>query len=85
SDERPVMLKRNSTEIHPHEVEISQLFSSDPHDRNPRNHCITILEAVQDTEDADKQLIVMPRFMSFDEPILETVGEVIDCFGQIFE
>ncbi|KAJ7893942.1 hypothetical protein B0H14DRAFT_3854460, partial [Mycena olivaceomarginata] len=35
--------------------------------------------------DADKQILVMPRFVPFDHPIFDTVGEVIDCFRQIFE
>ncbi|KAF7312510.1 Protein kinase domain-containing protein [Mycena indigotica] len=85
SDERPVILKSVSTRMHPHEVKIARLFSSPPLAENPRNHCVPIFDVLQDPEDADKQIIVMPRLIEMDRPLFETVGEVVDCFRQIFE
>ncbi|KAF7302216.1 Protein kinase domain-containing protein [Mycena indigotica] len=85
SDEHPVMLKAISMRVHPHEVEIGRFFSSPPLAKNPRNHCVPILDVLQDPSDADKQIIVMPRLINFDRPKFQTVGEVIDCFRQIFE
>ncbi|KAJ6614579.1 hypothetical protein B0H10DRAFT_2165071 [Mycena sp. CBHHK59/15] len=85
SDGKQVMLKWVSNKTHPYEVEIGKLFSSPSLAGNPRNHCIPILEVLQDPQDSDKQIIVMPRLIRFDEPIFDTVGEVVDCFRQIFE
>ncbi|KAF7316362.1 Protein kinase domain-containing protein [Mycena indigotica] len=85
SDNKPVMLKTVLTSVHPHEVELAGLFSSPELAGNSRNHCIPILEVLQDPEDSDKQIIVMPRLIDFDQPKFDTVGEVIHCFRQIFE
>ncbi|KAJ7109618.1 hypothetical protein C8R43DRAFT_1161456 [Mycena crocata] len=85
SDNQQVMLKWISKKTHPFEVEIGRLFSAPAMAKNPRNHCIPILNVLQDPHDQDKQIIVMPRLIRFDEPIFDTVGEVIDCFRQIFE
>ncbi|KAF7297313.1 Protein kinase domain-containing protein [Mycena indigotica] len=85
SDGQPVMLKAVSTRIHPHEVEIARLFSSPPLSEDPKNHCIPIFDVLTDPDDTDKQIIVMPRLLRFDRPMFETVGEVVDCFRQIFE
>ncbi|KAF7312521.1 Protein kinase domain-containing protein [Mycena indigotica] len=85
SDGRLVMLKAVSTRVHPHEVEIACLFSSPPLSEDPRNHCIPILEVLQDPDDADLKIIVMPRLIRMAQPLFETVGEVVDAFRQIFE
>lgn len=86
SDGCEVMLKVTSTTLHPLEVEIgSRLFSSPQHAGNPRNHCVPIVDVLQDPDDLDKQIIVMPRLVPFDFPAFDTVGEVVDCFRQIFE
>ncbi|KAJ7255053.1 hypothetical protein B0H12DRAFT_1050260 [Mycena haematopus] len=85
SDGRLVMLKAISKQIHPYEVEIGRLLSSPPHAMDPRNHCIPIFDVLQDPYDADKQIIVMPFLVRFSRPKFDTVGEVIECFRQIFE
>ncbi|KAJ7734569.1 kinase-like domain-containing protein [Mycena maculata] len=85
SDGQEVMLKWVSRRTHPCEVEIGCLFSTPSSSNNPRNHCIPILDVLQDPQDDDKQIIVMPRLIRFDEPMFDTVGEVIDCWRQIFE
>ncbi|KAJ7690338.1 hypothetical protein B0H17DRAFT_1134368 [Mycena rosella] len=41
-----------------------------------RQHIRFVLITSTDPEDEDKQIIVMPQLMDFDEPIFETVGEV---------
>ncbi|KAF7302222.1 Protein kinase domain-containing protein [Mycena indigotica] len=84
-DDKPVILKLISTRVHPHEVEIARFFSSQPIADDPRNHCVPILDVLQDPNDTDKQIIVMPRLVKFDQPEFQTVGEVIDCFRQLFE
>lgn len=85
SDGKHLMLKWISKKIHPFEVEIGQFFSSQPLANDPRNHCIPLLDVLQDPEDDDRQIIVMPRMIEISRPVFETVGEVIDCFQQIFE
>ncbi|KAJ7475632.1 hypothetical protein B0H11DRAFT_1727396 [Mycena galericulata] len=85
SDGIQVMLKSISTSIHPHEVEIAGLLLSPPHLNNPQNHSVPILEVLRDPFDTDKQLIVMPVCVRFDEPRFDTVGEVVECIRQIFE
>ncbi|KAJ7160169.1 hypothetical protein C8R46DRAFT_1107210 [Mycena filopes] len=87
SDGQKVMLKCVSNKAHPDEVKIAQLFSSPPHAGNPRNHCVPILDVLQDPDDDDKRVLVMPFLLPFHRPgpVFDTVGEVIDCFRQIFE
>ncbi|KAK7002417.1 kinase domain-containing protein [Favolaschia claudopus] len=87
SDGTKVTLKSVSRSLHPHELEIAKLFSSPPHLGHPRNHCIPLLDLLQDPADPDKQIIVtvMPQLVSFKRPLLETVGELIACWRQIFE
>ncbi|KAJ7160162.1 hypothetical protein C8R46DRAFT_1001367 [Mycena filopes] len=87
SDGRKVMLKCVSSNAHPDEVKIAQLFSSPPHAGNPRNHCVPILNVLQDPDDDDKRVLVMPFLLPFHRPgpVFDTVGEVVDCFRQIFE
>ncbi|KAJ7148785.1 hypothetical protein C8R43DRAFT_888696 [Mycena crocata] len=85
SDGKPVMLKVVSSATHPHEVEIAQFFSSPQLACNLRNHCIPIFQVMEDPEDEDKQIIVMPQLLRIDQPVFDTVGELIDCLRQIFE
>ncbi|KAF8214174.1 hypothetical protein K438DRAFT_1927335 [Mycena galopus ATCC 62051] len=85
SDDKLVMLKQISKKAHPFEVEIGQLFSAQPRAADPRNHCIPLLDVLHDPEDGDFQVIVMPRMIDIRQLKFETVGEVVDCFRQIFE
>ncbi|KAF7316352.1 Protein kinase domain-containing protein [Mycena indigotica] len=85
SDDKPVILKTVVAGDHPYEVEIATLFSSPALSGHPRNHCIPILGTLQDPDDAGLQILVMPRLISFLTPEFDTVGEVVDCFRQLFE
>ncbi|KAJ7634535.1 kinase-like domain-containing protein [Roridomyces roridus] len=85
SDGQQVMLKWVSRKAHPCEVDVGCFFSSPTLSGSSKNHCVPILEVLQDPRDDDKEIIVMPRLIRFDEPIFDTVGEVIDCWRQIFE
>ncbi|KAJ7637160.1 hypothetical protein FB45DRAFT_1056375 [Roridomyces roridus] len=84
-DGRDVTLKVISSTLHPFEADIGQLFSSLEHAGNPRNHCVPILDVLQDPDDMDRQIIVLPQLVPFHYPAFDTVGEVVDCFRQIFE
>ncbi|KAJ7141188.1 kinase-like domain-containing protein [Mycena epipterygia] len=67
------------------ELEIGLFFSSDPLAKDPRNHCVPILEVIQVPDDDDSTIIVMPFLRPYSDPRFDTFGEAIDCFGQIFE
>ncbi|KAJ3490984.1 hypothetical protein NLI96_g1044 [Meripilus lineatus] len=45
SDGEMVVLKRIDTSVHPHELEITQYFSTEPIASHPRNHCVPLYEA----------------------------------------
>ncbi|CAL1706280.1 unnamed protein product [Somion occarium] len=51
SDGEIVMLKRISHLVHPHEKELSVLFSSEPLRFHPRNHCVPLYEVLDLSED----------------------------------
>lgn len=78
-------LKKISRKVHPHEVEIGQFLSSEPLASDPCNHCVPILEVLQDPEDKNIQLLVMPLLHMCITPDFVTVGEVVKFFRQAFE
>ena len=79
------MLKKVSDVTHPHEVEISRLFSTEPLASHPRNHCVEIIDVLDVPDEEHLHLLVMPLLRPFDDPLFDTVGEVIDYFAQVFE
>jgi hypothetical protein len=85
SDGKLVMLKQIRKSLHPFEVEIAQLFSTDSLASNPRNRCVLILEVLQDPEEEDIVIMIMPFLRPYDHPRFETFGEVVECFRQLFE
>ena len=50
-----------------------------------RRHHDTRDNDVLDVPGTDILLLVMPVLTQFDEPSFETVGEVLECFRQVFE
>ena len=58
----------------------SQAFATDP-----QNHCVPIYETLRMPDDDDKTILVMPLLRSWYNPRLQTVGEAVDLFGQLFE
>ncbi|KAJ7181906.1 hypothetical protein C8R46DRAFT_985174 [Mycena filopes] len=84
SDQSRVMFKWVSTSIYSNEVEIAQFLGCGS--QRPENHCIPILEpALDDPDDPDKKLLVMPLCVDISAPRFETVGEVLDCIRQMLE
>ncbi|KAJ7092074.1 kinase-like domain-containing protein [Mycena belliarum] len=67
------------------ELEIGLFFSSEPLVKDPRNHCVPILEVLEVPDDDDCIMIVMPLLRKFALPRFDTFGEAIDFFKQIFE
>ena len=85
SDSKLVTLKRVSTTVHPHEVEITRFFSTEPQASSPQNHCVRLLEVLSLPEDESIVILVLPRLHPYDVPPFGTVGELIEAFRQIFE
>jgi hypothetical protein len=85
SDGRSVTLKRVSTSLHPYEVEIRNLFSSDSLAKDPQNHCILTIQILHVLDDKDLVLIVMPLLWLYDDPRFKMIGEAVECFRQLFE
>lgn len=77
-------LKRTSKSKHPYEVDIGRYFSSESLASDPRNHCVPILDVLQDSRDEDILILVMLLLREYDDPQFETVGEVIDFLRQVF-
>ncbi|CAK5263623.1 unnamed protein product [Mycena citricolor] len=84
-DSAPILLKYICRTSHPYESSIGQFFSEPQRASDPRNHCIPILDVLPDPEEKDREILVMPRFTGLYAPPFDTVGEVLDCFRQLFE
>ncbi|KAK0435676.1 hypothetical protein EV421DRAFT_1716548, partial [Armillaria borealis] len=74
------ILKR--IEVGSPEFEISVLFSSPLLSLDPRNHCIPVIEVLTGGSHA---ILVLPMLRLFWDPPFDMVGEVVECFRQIFE
>ena len=77
------MLKQVDERRHPTEVAISAALSSPPYFADPRNHCVPVLEVLQDPEDNFYKLLVLPLLRQYDDPRFDTVGEAVECFRQM--
>ncbi|KIM78803.1 hypothetical protein PILCRDRAFT_75089 [Piloderma croceum F 1598] len=77
SDGPSVALKSIQPSVHPYEIEIGTYLSSKPLASDPQNHCVPI-HKVLDVPDVDDRIILVM-------PLLQTFGESVDFFQQIFE
>lgn len=59
-------------------------LASEPVKSHPRNHSTPVYE-VLDVPGEDISIFVMPVLDEFNNPRFETVGEVLECFRQVFE
>lgn len=80
-----VTLKRINTNDHPTEIEITRYFSSEPLASHPRNHCVTLYEVLHIPDNPDEAVLVLPTLRPFNNPPMETVGEAVEFFRQVFE
>ncbi|KAF9457848.1 kinase-like domain-containing protein [Collybia nuda] len=83
SDGAQVMLKR-LTKSSTNELAIGRLFSSSPHNSHKSNHCVPLHDVLVHP-DEDSVFLVNPLLTDWDEPKLETIGEVVEFFRQLFE
>lgn len=61
------------------------MFSSKGHASHAENHCVPIDDVLHAPNDEKTILIVMPFLSRWTKPALETVGETIELFRQLFE
>jgi serine/threonine protein kinase len=83
-DGKKVMLKKVYPEEEPHELIITQLFSSQEFADDPRNHCVPLLDIIELPRNGQK-LMVMPFLRPFKNPRFQTFGEFVTFFTQICE
>jgi serine/threonine protein kinase len=82
-DGKHVMFKKVYPEEGPYELMIIQLFSSREFARDPRNHCVPLLDILE-TQNGQK-LMTMPLLRPFNNPRFQTFGEFVAFFSQICE
>jgi hypothetical protein len=83
-DGKQVMLKKLFPEEGPHELRITQNFSSPDVSRDTRNHCVPLLDVIEIPKTGQK-LMVMPFLRPFNNPHFQTFGEFMAFFTQVCE
>jgi len=83
-DGKQVMLKKVLPAEGPHELTITQFFSSPGLVRDPRNHCVPLLDVIEIPATGQK-LMVMPFLRPFNNPHFRTFGEFVAFFEQVCE
>lgn len=79
------MLKRISKLKHPTEIEITRHFSTEPIASHPRNHSVPLYDVLDVPGDDDGVILVLPLLRPYDNPPMESVGEAVEFFRQLFE
>jgi serine/threonine protein kinase len=85
SDGKLVGLKKVDTALHPFEVEIHKLLTSEPLASDPDNHCVPLYEVLQVPSEKNTVILVMPYLRRYESPRMETIGEAVDFFRQAFK
>jgi hypothetical protein len=85
SDGALVMLKMIKVDMHPFEAEIGCYFSTSDLSKDPLNHCVPIYDVLRPETRPEEALLVMPYLRKHDDPPMETVGEAVEFFRQVFE
>ena len=85
-DGKRVMLKKVFSEEAPHELQISQMLSSEAVAADPRNHCVPLLDVIElSARSGLQRLMVFPLLRPFYRPRIQTFGEFVSFFIQICE
>jgi hypothetical protein len=86
-DDGSRVILKTAAEESPHELLITQLFSSPGLKGDPKNHCVPLLDLVDlsQTGPDGRRLMVMPFLFSFKNPRFRTSGEFVAFFTQISE
>ena len=86
SDSRVVALKQVKKSTHPREADLYRKFSMQgASGSDPLNHSVPVYDILQSPLEEDLIFIVMPYLRRIYEVMYATVGEVVECFRQLFE
>ena len=83
ADGKLVLLKRVASSSP--EIRIATYLSSEELRRDPRNHCVPILDVIVDRQDPSISFLVMPFLRWIDDPEFDTVGSILECIEQLLE
>lgn len=67
------------------ESRIAQMLSTKELRADPRNHCVPIIEVIDDPGDDRKSYMVMPLLRNADSPPFQYVKEIVDFVDQVLE
>ena len=67
------------------ESQIAQMLSTKELLADPRNHCVPVIEVIDDPDDDSKSYMVMPLLRNAADPPFQHVKEIIDFVDQILE
>lgn len=67
------------------ESRIAQMLSTKELRADPRNHCVPIIEVIDDPEDDSVSYVVMPLLRNADTPPFQFVKEIMDFVDQTLE
>ena len=77
-----VIMKIIGKRDHPEELDIARYLTEF---EDSRNHCVPLLDFFDAFDDPQRTILVMPLLKRFNDPPFETVWEVVECIGQLFE
>lgn len=78
-----VYLKRTPSDSP--ELQVASYLSSELLRLDPRNHCVPLLDILQDPLNPDTAFMVMPFLRYITSPPFEVVGDILACIDQILE
>ncbi|PIL36661.1 hypothetical protein GSI_00350 [Ganoderma sinense ZZ0214-1] len=85
SDGKLVLLKQSLIPTDSQELKIATHLSSPKMRKDPRNHCVPVLDVFPDKDDPNHSYIVMPFLRYIDDPPFESVQNMLDCGEQLLE
>jgi len=85
SDGQMVGLKHVEPSDYPYETEITRYFGNEELLKDPRNHCVPLIEILEPPGDIPAFILVMPFLRQWNDPPLLTVGEAMDFISQMLE
>lgn len=65
------------------EVSIASMLYHESLRSDSRNHCVPVLDVIQDDIDPNISYLVMPFLRIMNDPQFESVNEVIECVDQL--
>lgn len=83
SDGMKVAIKQVATESP--EIEIGVMLSTPESLRDPRNHCVPILDHFSNPAEPDITYIVMPLLIQYDKPEFYDISEMLDFMSQLLQ